>query len=169
MTLLSLTGIETREWATLADGESPEVGASVVVPLARLKEEGFAAFEAAGRIGALIPTDTAHADLADIVGQIALAVIEFPAFGDGRGFSLGVRLRKDYGFKGEVRAVGPVIPDQALFLLRAGFDSVDVADERLEAFEAALSRFKDFYQTDYTGARSVAHTRHGNAGERIAS
>lgn len=170
MTLLSLTGIEVRDWTLLADGESPEEGATVLVPLARLKEEGLEAFAAAGKVGALIPTDTGYSSLEGIAGDLAFAAVDFPAFGDGRGFSLAVRLRKDFNFKGEVRAVGPVIPDQALFLLRAGFDSVKVDDERrVPAFETALKRFKDFYQTDYTGARSVAHARHGNAGERIAS
>lgn len=170
MTLLSLTGIETREWTLLADSETPQEGETVAVPLARLKEEGDAIFAAAGSVGAVIPTETAFDQLADIADQINFAVIEFPAFGDGRGFSLAVRLRKDFDFKGEIRATGPVIPDQALFLLRAGFDSVDVTDSsRLEAFEKALTRFKDFYQSDYTGARSVAYSRHGNAGERIAS
>lgn len=170
MTLLSLTGIDTRDWTVLADGETPKEGDTVAVPLARLKEEGDTIFSVAGNIGAVIPTETPFSELEDIAKRIKFAVIEFPAFGDGRGFSLAVRLRKDFDFKGEIRAIGPVIPDQALFLLRAGFDSVDVEDNsRLEAFEKALTRFKDFYQSDYTGARSVAHSRHGNAGERIAS
>lgn len=170
MTLLSLTGIEARAWTVLAEGEQPQDGASVLVPLARLKEDGDAIFAIAGKVGMLIPTDTVYTDLADLTNKIVLAAIEFPAFGDGRGFSLGVRLRKDLGFKGEVRAVGPVIPDQALYLLRAGFDSIDIADsKRVGAFETALARFSDFYQTDFTGARSVAHVRHGTASERIAS
>jgi len=170
MTLLSLTGIETTEWPTLAEGEMPQEGASVIVPLQRLIDDSEAIFGVAGKVGALVPTGTDYKSLVPLMEKLALVAVEFPAFGDGRGFSLGVRLRKDLGFKGEVRAVGPVIPDQALYLLRAGFDSVDIADEtRIAAFEVALARFKDFYQTDFTGSRSVAHARHGNAGERMAS
>jgi len=170
MTLLSLTGIEVREWTALESADLPAEGASVIVPLARLLEDSEAIFKTAGRVGALVPTDTDYTQLTDLVEKLAFVAVEFPAFGDGRGFSLGVRLRKDLNFKGEVRAVGPVIPDQALFLLRAGFDSVDIADEkRVATFETALERFKDFYQSDYTGSRSLAHARHGNAGERIAS
>ena len=37
--------------------------------------------------------------------------IRFPTFGDGRGHSLAVLLRERHGFKGEIRAVGYLIPD----------------------------------------------------------
>jgi len=170
MTLLSLTGIDVRDWTVLQNGELPEEGASVLVPLARLQADADAIFKAAGKVGALIPTDTNFRDLEGQTNSLAMVAVEFPAFGDGRGFSLGVRLRKDLGFKGEVRATGPVMPDQALFLLRAGFDSIDIADaRRVVAFKTALSRFKDFYQSDYTGGRALAFARHGNTGTRIAS
>lgn len=171
MTLLSLTGIDVVEWKLLAEGELPEEGASVLVPLAQLLvADSDAIFKAAGKVGALVPTETDFRDLKSLVNKLALIAVEFPAFGDGRGFSLGVRLRKDLGFKGEVRAQGPVMPDQALFLMRAGFDSIDIADKRrLQAFKEALTRFKDFYQSDYTGGRSLAFVRHSNMGARIAS
>jgi len=170
MTLLSLTGIDVRDWALLAEDELPQEGASVLVPLSRLLDDSDKLFQVAGKVGALVPTNADYTALESLCGQLALVVIDFPAFGDGRGFSLGVRLRKDLGFKGEVRARGPVMPDQALFLLRAGFDSVDIADDsRVEAFRSALSRFDDFYQSDYTGGRALAFARNGNASTRAAS
>ena len=170
MTLLSLTGIDVREWSSLADDKAPQEGASILVPLARLLEGDETLFQVAGKVGAIVPTGTDYTALEGLSERLALVAVEFPAFGDGRGFSLGVRLRKDLGFKGEVRAHGPVTPDQALFLLRAGFDSVDITDaRRIQAFTAALTRFKDYYQTDYTGGRALAYSRHGNAGARIAS
>ena len=170
MTLLSLTGIDVTDWALLADGEKPQEGASVLVSLTRLLEDGETVFSSAGKVGAIVPTDTNYSDLEAVSHKLALVAIEFPAFGDGRGFSLAVRLRKDLGFQGEVRAHGPVMPDQALFLLRAGFDSVDITDaSRVDAFKTSLTRFKDFYQTDYTGGRALAYARHGNVGARIAS
>ena len=169
MALLSLTGIEAGNWTLLADSESPEEGATVIVPLARLQENGATLFEN-NPLGALVPTDTPFSALEPLLEKLAFVAITFPAFGDGRGFSLAVRLRKDLGFKGEIRAEGPVIPDQALFLLRAGFDTVNIEDDtRLPAFEAALGRYKEFYQTDFTGATSIAHARHAKRSERIAS
>ena len=169
MALVKLTGIEGGNWTPLEDGQVPEEGASVAVPLDRFTSEDESFFDAAGQVGAIVPTDTPYAALAPLANKLAFVEIAFPAFGDGRGFSLAVRLRKDLGFKGEIRASGPVIPDQALFLLRAGFDTVEVTPERKTAFEAALKRFGDFYQTDYTGQVSVAHLRHSNEEERKAS
>jgi len=170
MTLLSLTGIEAGNWINLADGETPQEGASVLVPLERLVAGASVLSVIAGSLGALVPTSTAYSELADIVDKLAFVVIEFPVFGDGRGFSLAVRLRKDFGFKGEIRATGPVTPDQALFLLRSGFDTVDIINEnRIGAFETALSRYKDFYQSDYTGSTSIAHGRGAKSVQRIAS
>ncbi|MFC4348980.1 DUF934 domain-containing protein [Kordiimonas lipolytica] len=169
MALVNLTGIQAGDFAVLAEDQTPYEAAAVAVPLSRLKDEGDDFFKVAGPVGAVLATDTNYTDLAPLMNKLAFVVIDFPAFGDGRGFSLAVRLRKDLGFKGEIRATGPVIPDQALFLLRAGFDTVEVADTREASFKAALKRFDAFYQTDYTGQVSLAHARHGKDQERKAS
>ncbi|NVJ69765.1 MAG: DUF934 domain-containing protein [Alphaproteobacteria bacterium] len=165
MALVNLTGIEPGTFTVLAEGEAPAEAAAVAVPLSRLRDEGDDFFQVAGNVGAVLSTDANYADLAPLMNKLAFVVVEFPAFGDGRGFSLAVRLRKDLGFKGEIRATGPVIPDQATFLLRAGFDTVEVADERAAAFGAALKRFDHFYQSDYTGQVSLAHARHAEGAE----
>ncbi len=169
MALINLTGIQPTDYRVLAEGETPAEGETVAVPLASLLEAEQTFFASAGSVGAVIDTETAFDALGEVSDKINFAVIDFPAFGDGRGFSLAVRLRKDYAFKGEIRATGPVIPDQALFLLRAGFDTIDAADERKAAFEAALERYPAFYQTDFGGQVSVAHARHSAEGQRKAS
>jgi len=160
MVLINLTGIQPTGYTLLAGDAAPKEGENVAVAVSRLLTEDGAFFSTAGGVGAVITTGTPFAELDAIADKLTFAVIEFPAFGDGRGFSLAVRLRKDFGFKGEIRAAGPVIPDQALFLLRAGFDTVEVAEERKPAFEAALSRFPGFYQSDFGGQTSIAHARH---------
>jgi len=169
MVLINLTGIQPTDYTLLADDAQPKEGENIAVPVARLLNEADAFFSTAGGVGAVITTGTPFTELDAIAEKLAFAVIEFPAFGDGRGFSLAVRLRKDFGFKGEIRATGPVIPDQALFLLRAGFDTVNVAEERKAAFEAALNRFPGFYQSDFGGQTSIAHARHSTEGHRKAS
>ena len=84
------------------------------------------------------------ADAAALAAAAATAgpiAIRFPAFGDGRGHSLAVLLRERHGFKGEIRAVGYLIPDLAPFLLRSGFDTVELADTgEIETWKAALTR-----------------------------
>lgn len=78
--------------------------------------------------------------------QIALVVINFPVFTDGRGFSYARRLR-EHGYRGELRAGGHFIRDQLTYLRRCGFDAFQMADESgLEAALASLGDFTEFYQ-----------------------
>lgn len=83
----------------------------------------------AGHKGAL---DLAHTDDPALVepwlGQLDLIRISFPAFSDGRAFTVARRLRM-MGYKGELRATGPVIADQYAMARRVGFDAVEIPDE----------------------------------------
>ncbi|MFT5061138.1 MAG: hypothetical protein ACI9KS_002429 [Sulfitobacter sp.] len=51
--------------------------------------------------------------------------IAFPNFADGRGFTLARRLRA-LGYRGRLRAHGPIISDQYAMARRAGFDEVEI-------------------------------------------
>ena len=97
----------------------------------------------------LEPTADA-AGLAAAAGAGGVVGIHFPSFGDGRGHSLAVLLRERHGFKGEVRAVGYLIPDLAPFLLRSGFDTAEITDANdVETWKAALTRIKHIYQAGF--------------------
>ncbi|RID91261.1 DUF934 domain-containing protein [Gemmobacter lutimaris] len=76
--------------------------------------------------------DLAHTDdpsaLADRLEAIALIRVAFPAFSDGRAFTIGRRLRM-MGYKGELRAFGHVIADQYAMARRVGFDAVEIPDD----------------------------------------
>jgi phosphoadenosine phosphosulfate reductase len=107
--------------------------------------------EAVNEPAATIDTSAAGAEQAlagaalESNGPIA---IRFPKFSDGRGFSLARLVREKHLFAGELRAVGHVIPDQAVFLLRSGFDTVEVRDAAaLGAWRRALGRFSGTYQS----------------------
>jgi uncharacterized protein (DUF934 family) len=58
-------------------------------------------------------------------------VIPFPGFADGRGFSLARRLRA-LGYRGRLRAVGHLIPDQYAFARFCGFDEVQISSEQAD-------------------------------------
>jgi phosphoadenosine phosphosulfate reductase len=89
----------------------------------------------------------ALANAAAMGGPIA---IRFPTFGDGRGHSLAVLLRERHGFKGEIRAIGYLIPDLAPFLLRSGFDTAEITDANdVETWKGALTRIKHIYQPGF--------------------
>ena len=76
--------------------------------------------------------------------------IRFPSFGDGRGISLAVLLRERHGFKGELRAVGYLIPDLAPFLWRSGFDTAEITDANdVDTWKSSLQRIKHSYQPGF--------------------
>jgi uncharacterized protein (DUF934 family) len=75
----------------------------------------------------LDPGDTLDG-LADDVAGLSLVVLRFTRFADGRPYSMARTLRDVLGFRGELRAMGDVLRDQIVFLLRAGFDSLEIRD-----------------------------------------
>lgn len=81
---------------------------------------------------------------------IAFIAIVFPVYTDGRGFSLAQRLRREYGWHGEMRAVGDVLIDTVHYLARCGFNSF-VLKEGHDPEKAlhALSTFTRTYQRSY--------------------
>jgi len=95
----------------------------------------------------LEPTADEAALAAAAGGNAGPIAISFPNFTDGRGFSLARLLRERHGFKGEIRAVGYLIPDHAQFLLRSGFDTAEITDpESARVWKASLERITRNYQ-----------------------
>jgi len=82
--------------------------------------------------------ETFSSDLA----HFALICIEFPAFTDGRGYSLARMLRERYDYQGELRATGDVLRDQLFFLSRVGFNAFKIREDR--STEDALASLQDF-------------------------
>jgi len=105
------------------------------------------------------PGDDARA-LIPHLGRIALVEVNFPAFGDGRGYS-AARILREAGYRGELRALGDVLVDQLAYLRRCGFDSF--APERPfdeEDARRALERWPHVYQKAADARRTIAELRH---------
>lgn len=66
--------------------------------------------------------------LAGRLDQLTLIRVAFPAFNDGRAFTIARRLRM-MGYTGQLLALGPVIADQYAMLRRVGFDGAEIPDE----------------------------------------
>ncbi len=98
------------------------------------------------RTGVLLEPGDDPALIADDVSRLALVAVKFAKFTDGRGFSTGRLLRERYGFKGELRAVGHVLPDQVFFLRRVGFDAFELPEERVDDAIALWQPFAEPYQ-----------------------
>ena len=97
--------------------------------------------------GVLWPNNRRIAELAPYLHRLALVALQFPTFKDGRAYSQARVLREQFGFRGEMRATGNVLRDQFLFLLRAGFDALEVAkDADAAVFAEAVARYSVFYQ-----------------------
>jgi len=62
------------------------------------------------------------------LADIALIRVAFPAFNDGRAFTIARRLRM-MGYTGRLRAHGHVIADQYAMARRVGFDEVEISDD----------------------------------------
>lgn len=92
------------------------------------------------------PNDRDPTLLAPFLDRLALVRVVFPAPGDGRGFSIGRRLR-DLGYLGRLRALGPVIADQWTALRAMGFDEAEIPDALAARQPAALwTRRRASYQ-----------------------
>jgi uncharacterized protein (DUF934 family) len=93
--------------------------------------------------------------------RLHLIEVNFPVFGDGRGYS-AARILREAGYTGELRATGDVLVDQIGHMVRCGFDSF-VPDQPLDpiALKAALNRFPQRYQKAADAARPVWALRHG--------
>ena len=105
------------------------------------------------------PGDDAR-ELIPHLERLALVEVNFPAFGDGRGYS-SARLLREAGYEGELRAVGDVLVDQVAYMRRCGFDAFD-PDAPLDKsdLEAALNRWPEVYQTAADSRTPIWTKRH---------
>ncbi|MGO8739642.1 DUF934 domain-containing protein [Rhodoblastus sp.] len=115
------------------------------------------------RIGALLEPNRTIDEVAPFFDRFDLIVIHFANAADGRGFSTARQLRQA-GFKGILRAFGPLISDQFPQALACGFDEVEIigaaaSRQPVEHWMEALSRISHFYQRDYGANDSIPDQR----------
>ena len=97
-----------------------------------------------GEVLRLEPTDD-PASVADRLDRVARIEVNFPKFGDGRGYSIARLLRERYGYKGELRAIGEVVRDHLFYMESCGFDAF-LLREGEDPVEA-LTGFEDFSES----------------------
>jgi uncharacterized protein (DUF934 family) len=112
----------------------------------------------AGRFALVIPNSQDVRGLGDAVALFSAVILEFPDFKDGRAYSQARLLRERLGFSGDLVARGEVLPDQALFMARAGFTTLEIGERDPALYEAALRAFTVFYQPA-ADAALPAHAR----------
>jgi uncharacterized protein (DUF934 family) len=133
---------------------------AVIVPAARLLAQSAELGRRHAATGVLWPNHRDVSELRPYLDRLALIALEFPTFRDGRAYSQARGLRERHGFAGELRATGQVLRDQFLFLVRAGFDTLEVVkDADAAAFANAISRYGVFYQPAGDRHPTVLKTR----------
>jgi uncharacterized protein (DUF934 family) len=151
--------VEDRFVRILDDAPLPD-NVPVLVPAARLLADIADIARRTVPVGVIWPNDRRIAELAPHLEHLALVALEFPKFRDGRAYSQARQLRERYGFRGELRATGQVLRDQFVFLLRAGFDALEVTKEAdVDHFLEAARRYSVFYQPSADGRPSVLALR----------
>ena len=105
------------------------------------------------------PGDDAR-DLLPHLERLALVEVNFPAFGDGRGYS-SARILREAGYDGELRAVGDVLVDQLAYMRRCGFDAFE-PDQQLDKddVQAAFERWPEVYQSAADDRTPIWTKRH---------
>jgi uncharacterized protein (DUF934 family) len=169
MPLLDREGFRPDAFRRAAAGEAAGEG-DVIVAWDDLPA-ALAAARPGRRLGVQVPNTVKAAEIRLVQRHLALVAIVFPAFSDGRGFSLARQLRTG-GFEGTLRAVGPLIADQFAYALACGFDEVELpealaARQPVEQWLAALGSISATYQRGY-GAGSILDRRRAARG-RAAS
>ena len=157
--------VVTDDWQMLraSADEAPTVGAGrVIVPLAMWldQQSGLAA---RGDVAVWLAGTDDPVKLAPSLPSLSLVAIDFPKFTDGRGYSLAYLLRSRFGYRGELRAIGDVLPDQLFYMKRVGFDAFAVrADKDIHQALRSLRPFTDAYQGSWDNA-VPAFRRHERA------
>lgn len=92
--------------------------------------------------------------------RLALVEVNFPAFGDGRGYS-SARMLREAGYEGELRAVGDVLVDQLAYMRRCGFDAFE-PDQQFDKddVKAAFERWPEVYQNAADDRTPIWTKRH---------
>ena len=131
----------------LVDAESADIRANnVLLPLAVFLENS-AAIKGRNDIGVWIDAGEDVEDIEAVANQLPIIALNFPAFGDGRAYSSANILRRKFGYKGEIRAVGDVRRDQLEQMLSCGINAFDMAEgQDLEQSLDGLKHFSHNYQ-----------------------
>jgi uncharacterized protein (DUF934 family) len=163
MPLLRNNAFVADAWATLADDAPLADGARAVVSFARLQKDWDILAKHTGLLGVAVANTVRAEELAPYVSRLALIVLAFPSFTDGRSYSLARQLRLD-GYRGELRATGNLLPDQLQFMLQVGIDTFEVSERfQLEVWQKAARQMALTYQRGFTHAgdeREVWSQRH---------
>ncbi len=143
-------GVEDPFTHVADDQELPR--GDVIISLTRFQAEGEGLLSEGRRVGVQLKAEEEAEVLAYDLPRLAVVALEFPKYRDGRAYTNARLLRERFKFKGEVRAVGDVLREQAGFMVRVGFDAFEPADDAsANEWQAAARRYRHVYQRSADG------------------
>lgn len=167
MALIKNGAVIADPWVFLGDDDALEVS-HPVVSLARWQAEGDELRARTGPLGIRLASGEQPEGVLDDLDRFDLIALDFPRFTDGRSYSTARLLRERHGYTGELRAFGNVLRDQAVFMLRCGFDSFELAEPTdVSGWLAALDEIDVFFQPAADGKESIMARR--QAGRTVPS
>jgi uncharacterized protein (DUF934 family) len=168
MPLIKNGAVVSDPYVTVSDDAVLPDGVPAIVTAARLLTGAADVLTRNTPVGVVWPNNKNVADLAPLLDRLAVVALVFPSFKDGRAYSQARLLRERFGFRGELRATGQVLRDQFVFLVRAGFDALEVAKaEDAEVFASVLSRYSVFYQPTGAGRAPASRLRAAKLPEQV--
>ena len=157
--------IVADDWQVLrpaADEPAIVPAGHVIAPLA-IWLERQSELAARGDVGVWLAGTDDPANLEASLPALSVVAVDFPKFTDGRGYSIAYLLRSRFGYRGQLRAIGDVLPDQLFYMKRVGFDAFAVrADKDIRQALRSLRPFTDAYQGSWDNA-VPAFRRHERA------
>ncbi|MDO9708833.1 DUF934 domain-containing protein [Paracraurococcus lichenis] len=111
------------DWVLVAD-DAPLPEAPAILSPARLRQEAEAHAGRNAPLGLLLDPATQPEEIADLLPRLSLVQVALPKSKDGRAFTQARALREHFGFTGEIRAAGHLLPDHARMLRRCGVTTV---------------------------------------------
>jgi len=130
------------------DDDAELVAGNVTVSIARWQEQHETLENHSAGLGIRLNGEDPLEEIVPDLAKFSLIVLIFPAFTDGRSYSLARLLRDRYGYTGEIRAQGDVLHDQLFYMTQCGFNSFEMANpNRLIDAMSAFDDFTESYQT----------------------
>ena len=132
---------------TTVANEEPLPRGDVIISLQRFQAEGQRLLAEGRNVGVRIEPNEHVEELEADLPRLAVVALAFPKFLQGQAYSSARILREKFKYDGEVRAVGDVLREQALFMVRCGVDAFEVADgSSPEQWSHVIGRFRHVYQ-----------------------
>lgn len=144
-------------WTVLREGEAPK--GDTIVTFAEFTAGDWDSYS--GRLGLSVHAGDDIDLIAQHLERFDLVVVNFPAFSDGRAFSIARLIRDKYDFSGEIRAKGAYILDQMPLLLRCGVTTFEISSDAVRSGleRGAWPDIPRYYQFALDGAGNAARTR----------